>query len=764
MHENPEKVTGETSKGEEALTDKRLPVGTLVDGRYEVLAHIGSGGMGEVYKVLDRETQKLFALKMISPELAERKILAKRLEHEAQAARTLVHGNIVSVYDVGTAADGEPYLIMDYVEGDGLDELLRAETCLSQKRALPIFMQIAEALVHAQQKSIVHRDLKPSNILMTKTPEGNDMVKIVDFGIAKVSDQDGADKTKLTQTGELLGTPLYMSPEQCTGDEIDARSDIYSFGCIMHEVLSGKSPFAAENSVKVILKHLNEAPPALPNNVGISADMKEVVARCLEKHRDNRYKTPVDLHIDLERISDGRPIRPHERKVKEKVAARDGGKSKTPILVGVVLGLIGVAFGSSILITSLQPKSVELSMPGFQRPERYMDRSLTQWTNEIEQNPDNPELYVNRGTLHAMRDERTNAIDDFTEALKLKPNYLQALAQRSFVYMAVAQYDKAFADANTLVTLVPDSAEGYAKRGMVYESCEMFSEAVADYERAIAIDPSNAYYYYGASMNLLRLGLYSDVERMLKKALELDERNTFYSANLGLCYTFQQKYDDAFRLLNFDPANPRVRGVEWAQLAYLKLCVGKMDEAMSAIEQLRARETFPARSHRMAGEILRCAGRYEKAMQEFSASTSLEEYPPGYREKAVTAFAMGQTRSALTDLKKSIQLNSKSSTTLTWLARVENKLGMKKEAEQHLAKAFSAKMVAPISFVNRAAVKLENNDTKAALADANTAVKRDEWLKEGYEVRAQIRRKFGDAAGAEKDEEQAKKLVSHFDL
>ena len=762
MQENPEKVTGDTPKDDQALSYKRLQVGALIDERYEVLAHIGSGGMGEVYKVLDRETQKLFALKMISPQLAEKKILAKRLEHEAHAARTLVHGNIVSVYDVGASTDGAPYLIMDYVEGDGLDLVLRKEVCLSQKRALPIFMQIAEALVHAQQKSIVHRDLKPSNILMAKTPEGNDMVKIVDFGIAKVSDQDGADKTKLTQTGELLGTPLYMSPEQCTGDEIDARSDIYSFGCIMHEVLSGKSPFAAENSVKVILKHLNEDAPPLPNNVGITADMKEVIARCLEKHRDNRYKTPVDLHIDLERISDGRPIRPHERKVKAK--PKDTGKSRVPALVGLMAVVLVVAVGATCTFFALQPKREAATSAAFQRPEKYMDKTLTQWSNEIEKSPDDPELYLHRGELHAMRDERTNAIDDFTEALKLKPNYLQALASRSFEYMIIAQYDKALADANKLIALVPDSAEGYAKRGMVFESCEMFGEAVADYQRAISLDPNSAYYYYGASMNLLRLAKYDEVERNLKRAIELGDHNSSYSANLGTCYTFQQKYDDAYKYLNFDPADPNIRGVEWGQAAYYYVCVGKMDQAMNAMAQLKARETFPARSHRVAGEIFRCAGQLEKAMQELSSSTSLEEYPPGYREKAVVAFTMGQTRSALNDLKKSISLNGKSSTTLTWLARVENKLGSKKEAEQHLAQAFSAKMVAPISYVNRAAVRLENGDAKAALADADTAVKQDRWLKEGYEVRSEIRKKLGDAAGSASDAEEATKLISHFDL
>ncbi|MCC6979833.1 MAG: protein kinase [Candidatus Melainabacteria bacterium] len=759
MQETPQEYFGPDEK--EAPSDGRLKVGALVDGRYEVLAHIGSGGMGEVYKVLDRQTRKFFALKMISPQLADKKVLAKRLEHEAQAARTLVHGNIVSVYDVGAAADGVPYLLMDYVEGDGLDVLLKTEAYLPQTRALPIFMQIAEALVHAQEKSIVHRDLKPSNILMTKTPQGNDMVKIVDFGIAKVSDQDGADKTKLTQTGELLGTPLYMSPEQCTGDELDERSDLYSFGCIMYEVLSGKSPFAAENSVKVILRHLNEEPAALPNNRGISADMKEVVARCLEKHRDNRYKNAIDLHIDLERIYDGKAIRPHARVHKKKESRKTF--SKLAVASVVFIGVCVSLFSALIFFASLAPKQAA-APSGFQKPERYMDKTLTQWTNEIEKDPENPELYLNRGNLHSMRDERMNAVDDYTEALKLKPNYLQALNDRAFAYMMLAQYGKAFQDADKVIALTPKSAAGYARRGMIYQSCEMFPEAVADFERAIAIDGNNAYYLYSSAMSQVKLAHYADAEQQLQKAIEIGDRNGTYSANLGLVYTFQQKYPEAEECLRFDPNDRNARSVEWAQVAYYNLCVGKMDEAHKALEQMKARETFPARAFRMSGVFYSAAGQYEKAMQELTSSTSLEEYPPGYRQRAIAYINLGQARSALADLKKSHQLNPKSTITLSWLAQVENQLGMKKEAAQHIAQAFASKVVAPISYVNKATIELENGDAKAALADANAAVKQDKWLKEGYAIRAKAKQKLGDSAGAEADEAEANKLISHYDL
>src|SRR5438067_2153863 len=154
-------------------------IGQIIDARYEVLAQLGKGGMGTVYKVRDISSGTEYALKMISPELAEKRILAKRLEHEAIAAKTLTHANIVAIYDVGKCDNEAPYLIMDLVHGKGLDELLKEEAVLPPDRAISIFIQIAEALVHAHYKGVVHRDLKPSNILLSKTDSGQDVVKLV---------------------------------------------------------------------------------------------------------------------------------------------------------------------------------------------------------------------------------------------------------------------------------------------------------------------------------------------------------------------------------------------------------------------------------------------------------------------------------------------------------------------------------------------------------------------------------------------------------
>lgn len=736
----------------------RLSTGDLVDSKYQVLAHIGSGGMGEVYKVIDRDTNVIYALKMISPLLADQKTLAKRLEHEAQAARTLVHGNIVTVYDVGKSADGAPYLLMDYVEGDSLESLLKRETLLTPDRALALFLQIAEALVHAHQKEVVHRDLKPSNILMTKTEGGLEMVKIVDFGIAKVSNQEKEDKTKLTQTGELLGTPLYMSPEQCTGEEIDARSDIYSFGCIMYETLTGKTPFAAENAVKVILKHLSDEPPPLPVGAGISSDLKQVVMRCLEKHRSDRYANPVDLHIDLERIANGIKINPYHR--------RKRSNPPNQKLVAAVAGgilLIGAAGFMGLQSLSNHPAAVIAPVTHSpHRPDRYGGKTLSQWTAAIEKTPDDPELYLNRAELHSQRDERTNAIDDYTQAIALKPSYIAAYKGRAFMNVMIAQYDKAAVDANKIIALAPLSDEGYQTLGWVYSAREQYGPAIEVWKRAISIHPTG-YSYYNLGAAQMKLAYYKDASESMSKAIELDNGWYSYRAVAGLIYTFQQKYDMAYEQLKKATASDDVRGVEWQLLGYYFLCVGKSSEAQQAMEQGKQMETFPARSFRLAGEYYRTAGEYEKAIQEFSSSTSLEEYPPGYRERAVSYMSLGQMRSALTDLKKSLQLNPYSSTTLSFLALAESQLGMKASSLEHIAKAFQAKAVPPIVLVNRAKIGANNGELKQALADANKAVQADPFLKEAFEARAGIRDKLGDKSGATADREKAGKLISHLD-
>jgi serine/threonine protein kinase len=277
--------------------------------------------MGYVYKVKDKRKNQVVAVKIVRQELATDPRALKRFEQEAEAAMGLIHPNLVPVYAQGMTGDGAPYLVMEYQEGTPLDKVLKQERCIKPDRAVDICMQICDALAHAHAKGIVHRDLKPSNIVITKTKGNKDVVRIVDFGIAKVlASPESRQSIELTHTGDLFGSPSYMSPEQCMGYQLDARSDIYSLGCVMYELLSGQPPFICDNPVQTIVKHLSELPERLNRpdlaSSEIPTSLASLVLRCLEKDPRNRYQSMEQLRKDLSNIQTGqRPLyaRAHER-------------------------------------------------------------------------------------------------------------------------------------------------------------------------------------------------------------------------------------------------------------------------------------------------------------------------------------------------------------------------------------------------------------------------------------------------------------------
>lgn len=285
--------------------------------RYEVLALVGRGGMGVVYKVRDKAVDKVFAVKVLNHDLVQDKISVKRFEQEAKAASALTHANLAAVYDYGVGVSGCPFLVMDYLEGQTLEQELAQEGYLDSERALDIFIQTAEAMADSHLKGVIHRDIKPANIILEKAENGSDFVKLVDFGIAKVLPSEQKAHENLTQTGDIFGSPLYMSPEQCEGNMQDRRSDIYSLGCLMYETLTGVKPFAAENPIKIILRHIHEDPKPisslttvvnLPSQYKVSADLDKVILRCLARDPNQRYQSAYELACDLKLIRDGEKV------------------------------------------------------------------------------------------------------------------------------------------------------------------------------------------------------------------------------------------------------------------------------------------------------------------------------------------------------------------------------------------------------------------------------------------------------------------------
>jgi len=264
-------------------------MGRVIDSRYRVVEVIGSGGMGVVYKVEHLRMGKIAAMKVLHGELAHDEEVIGRFRREAAAVSQLHHPNTVQVFDFGTS-HGALYLIMEYVSGVDLGTLVKRDGPLPFDRAAPLFGQICAALCEAHELGIVHRDLKPENILVTRTHRGRDFVKVLDFGLAKLSEHES--RAEVTDRGSIVGTPYYMSPEQIRGDDIDARSDIYSLGAMMYRVLTGQPPYTAKTPIGVLTKHLTAElmpPSERAADLPISPGVDRIVCRAMEKEAGDRW-------------------------------------------------------------------------------------------------------------------------------------------------------------------------------------------------------------------------------------------------------------------------------------------------------------------------------------------------------------------------------------------------------------------------------------------------------------------------------------------
>jgi serine/threonine protein kinase len=270
-----------------------LTTGSTFAGRYQVIEELGHGGMGKVYKVFDQEVQVKMALKLIRPEVSADKGTIDRFRNELKLARDISHKNICRMYDLGREA-GRYFITMEYVSGEDLKSFIRRARQLVVGTAVLIAKQVCDGLAEAHRAGVVHRDLKPGNIMIDK--EGN--AKIMDFGIARAISVKG-----ITGAGVMIGTPEYMSPEQVEGKEIDQRSDIYSSGIILYEMLTGQVPFEGDTPFTIGVKQKSEIPKDPRSlNAQIPQDLSRLILKCLEKDKERRYQSADELKADLEKI------------------------------------------------------------------------------------------------------------------------------------------------------------------------------------------------------------------------------------------------------------------------------------------------------------------------------------------------------------------------------------------------------------------------------------------------------------------------------
>lgn len=286
---------------------KRDPLlGSLLVNRYELLSLLGRGATTSVYKARDRDRDRFVAVKILRTDSLFNEQLIRRFEQECKTLALLKHSNIVELYDSGVNESDQPYLVMEYVDGISLKELIEADDRIAVKRTLRIFIQICAALAAAHEKGIVHRDMKPANIMLTKNADGEESVKILDFGVAKLLVQGETFQTK-TQTGEMLGTLLYMSPEQCLEQILDERCDVYSVGCVLYETLTGKPPLIGRTAFETMNKHLTLMPEKLTKvrpDKKFDKRLDPLLLRAMAKDPKDRYQSIGALQSALSVILD----------------------------------------------------------------------------------------------------------------------------------------------------------------------------------------------------------------------------------------------------------------------------------------------------------------------------------------------------------------------------------------------------------------------------------------------------------------------------
>jgi serine/threonine protein kinase len=280
-------------------------VGSVIQNRYEVEEPIGRGGMSSVYRARDLNSGQKVAFKVMHAHLLDNPANVRRFRREAQAANKVRHPHAVQIFDVGVTPNGSPYIIMDYLDGPSLSDVIAENGKLPVERCLKIFIQACEGMSHVHELGVLHRDLKPSNIVLVKEGDEKDYVKVVDFGIARVLAEEARSTLSKTPTGHALGSPPYMSPEQCRGLSVDKRADIYSMGCLMYEALTGRVPLEGETIVETMYKQVHELPKSLDgveSDVRVVERLEKILFKALSKDPNNRQQSMDELKKELESL------------------------------------------------------------------------------------------------------------------------------------------------------------------------------------------------------------------------------------------------------------------------------------------------------------------------------------------------------------------------------------------------------------------------------------------------------------------------------
>ena len=536
----------------------KLTRGTTFASRYEIVEELGKGGMGRVYRVEDKKIGEEVALKLIKPEIASDQAMIERFRNELKLARKITHKNVCRMHDFHEE-EGIPFITMEYVAGEDLKSFMRRKGNLIEE-AISIAKQVCEGLVEAHELGVVHRDLKPQNIMIDKKGRA----RIMDFGIARSIEAPG-----VTSSGMMIGTPDYISPEQAEGEEADQRSDIYSLGSILYEMVTGSVPFKGDTALSVALKHKTKIPPdPMKLNPEVPKELSRLILVCMEKERERRYQTTEDLLADLKNIEEGFPLGTKIRPRRRSFATAIINKKIFIPAMGVALAIIAV------LIWQLLSQKDAVPFAPSGRPSLAIlffknntgDKNLDFWRDAlsdlmIDDLSQSKYIYV------LAKDRLFNIMQklNLLEAKNYSSKEIKQVAARGVVnHVLQGNYAKAgdlfrinisLQDAGSGELVASEWAEGAEEKifSMVDELTMKIKESFNLSEEEIAGDIDmevgkittafpQAYRYFSEAEKCYYSGDYREAIRIGEKAIEIDPEFAMAYYGLAWCY-WTMKYN-----------------------------------------------------------------------------------------------------------------------------------------------------------------------------------------------------------------------------
>lgn len=598
-------------------------------GHYLILGVLGEGGMGVVYQARDTRLGRLAALKMMRPDWSDDPGQRRRFVREARTASSLNHPNILTVYEID-ADGGQDYIAMEYVEGGTLADVMKAGP-LEAERALRVAAQVADALGAAHAASIVHRDLKPSNIMMTAA----DRVKVVDFGLAKLSAASPADETAdaLTEQGAVVGTTSYMSPEQAAGHAIDGRSDLFSLGIILYEMLAGRRPFAADSTAGTLAAILRDAPAPIP---GVPPGLSRLLGRCLHKEVAGRYQSAGELKDAILDCLAPRAA-PAQASVAVLPFTRMTGAAEDDYLceglaeeiINALTRIPGLkviartsAFAVSRMGLDVREAGARLDVGHILEGSVRRDGARVRVTAQLVSTSDGRHLWSERYDR------------EMTDVLALEDEIAAAIAARLRVEFAGANRDRPHPVVDPEAHAAYLEGRYYFARG----TPDALAHASASFEKAIARDPTSAlaydslaelYWYLGFFGNVRPRDAFSQSTWYALRALELDDTLAQTHALLGMLrkeldYNWPEVDRELQRALDLNRASPLVR-LRYAISGLLPHA--RNDEAMRELEALLQADPLSIITRWWMAVLAHLARRPDRAMEEGRHMIALE---PGH--------------------------------------------------------------------------------------------------------------------------------------